>query len=115
MKQGARLLKCSLWLMKGMQMSSEHKYREVAGCPMQSLAPPCDELDGHGRKQMEDAKHKTVHGLHQCSPRVRLPAGQSLQNTLILAHMEMDGHRGKRKKGSRHGVMAEAGKRGMAR
>ena len=62
-----------------------------------------------------DAKHKTVHGLHQCSPRVRLPAGQSLQNTLILAHMEMDGHRGKRKKGSRHGVMAEAGKRGMAR
>ena len=57
---------------------------------------------------------KTVHGPHQCSPRVRLPAGQSLQNWMILAHMVMN-DTGKCKKGSRHGVMAEAGKQGMAR
>ena len=42
--------------------------------------------------------------------------GEVAKHWTILAHMVMDDeHRGKCKKGSRHGVTAEAGKRGMVR
>ena len=62
-----------------------------------------------------DAKHGARAA--QCSPRAVAACRAVLaEQWMILAHMVMDGHRGKcKKKGSRHGVKAEAGRQGMAR
>ncbi len=65
-KQGARLPECSLWLMNPMQGTGN-----VAGCTNAVLGLP---------REMSAVNTNRCTGC-QCSPVVRLPTGQSLQNS----------------------------------
>ena len=90
-------------------MDGTHGARAANAVPRCSClqCSPCSTRDD------SDAANKMVHGLPVQSRDAAAYRAVPAARAMILAHMAMNG--GKCNKGSRHGVMAKAGRQGLAR